>query len=145
MNLTENHLFGCNWPQNHPFELKFGQIVRQGVFQHSAKDFSKILIFRISKAKFVKNGQNGPEKPCSSICLLVPHRDSNQSYLCVFLIIRSIYFQILLRIFRVNNFFMKNFSVENHQIRRFRPSCLPSVRHILFESRKNNEGIKIIL
>ena len=66
----------------------------QGVFQLAAKDFSEILIFWIFKAKFVKNGQNGPENACSSSCLIAPHLDSTQSYLCVFLIIRSIYLLI---------------------------------------------------
>ena len=91
VNLTENHLFVDNWPLKHPFWLKITQIVYHSVLQLPAKDFTKILIFWIFKAKYVKNGQNGPEKTCFSSSFVILQQKSNQSYLYVFHVIGEVY------------------------------------------------------
>ena len=91
VNLTENHLFVDNWPLKHPFRLKITQIVDHSVLQLPAKDFTKILIFWIFKSKYVKNGQNGPEKTCFSSSFVILQQKSNQSYLYVFHVIGEVY------------------------------------------------------
>ena len=128
VNLTENHLFGCNLPLKHPFGLKLSQIVHHGVTQHPAKDFSKIFIFWIFKAKFVKIGQNGPEKTCFSSSFLVLHQISNQSYLYVFLVIRGMVFEFLLGFLKCWTFLLitslLKISKSDGSVRHV---CLPSV------------------